>query len=336
MALPIGPTVGILADNLRRRGSVLPISTAAATGWARGLDLPHGGETVIYTGGMYQLIPFITAMGRTQERLADSPLAPYAGLGRLANRVVNLSALMARPGRETRRDYDRVLAAIARLLQRSGLDFGYLYEDELYSGALVYDLGVDHVLAPHARRVAAALRRHGVRRLITVDPHTTHMLASVYPRLVDGFDFEVRSYLEVLAEAQGAGRGPGAEAGPAEHQFGGPGSQRVVIHDSCLYARSMGVLDEPRRLLAGAGVTVIEPDHTGRFTWCCGGPVESLYPRKAHAAAERRLAQLRAVAGMAGQVVTMCPLCLVNLRRVAGDGLKVNDISDYLTQGGER
>jgi Fe-S oxidoreductase len=315
VSLPIGPTVGILADNLRLRGSVLPVPEAGATRWSRGLDLPRGGQTVLYTGGMYQLIPYIAAMGRAQERLADSPLARYAGLGRAANRVVNISAFMARPGEAARAEYDRSLRNISRLLRLAGVGFGYLYGEELYSGALIHDLGMDDALATHAQRVYEVLRKHGVRRLITVDPHTTHMLRSVYPKVVGGYDLEVESYLEVVARA-GLEPRRGLE-------------REVAIHDSCIYARYMNVTGEPRGLLSAAGVTVKEPEFSGRLTWCCGGPIESLYPKKALEGAEKRVEQLKEAAGRA---VTMCPICLVNLRRAGGDGFPVTDISDYLIE----
>jgi Fe-S oxidoreductase len=123
-----------------------------------------------------------------------------SGLGRRANRVVNVLGLAARPPARERAEYDRILADIARLLRSAGVEFGYLYSDDLYAGALAWDMGADEVVAAHARRVAAVFRAHGVREAITVDPHTTTMLRSVYPSLVGGFDVRVRSYLEVLAE----------------------------------------------------------------------------------------------------------------------------------------
>ena len=70
----------------------------------------------------------------------------------------------------------------------------------------------------------------------------------------------------------------------------------------------------------------------GLFTWCCGGPAEALYPAKAAAVAASRVAQLRAVAT---DCVTMCPICLVNLRKSA-DGMRFRDISEYLVEAGAR
>lgn len=141
------------------------------------------------------------------------------------------------------------------------------------------------------------------------------MLRSVYPTLVDGFDVEVKSYLEVLAARDGR---------PAV-----PPVRTAVLHDSCVFARHEGVVDEPRALLERAGVTVLEPESSGRLTWCCGGPVEALYPEKALAQAQRRVEQLRAAGG---ECVTMCPLCLVNLSKAAGGTLALRDISEVLVE----
>jgi Fe-S oxidoreductase len=314
MPLPTATVLGILGDNLARRGSVMPLSERHATRWAKGLGLAKGGDTVIYTGHMYQLIPSIDAMAGLLARLEDSWVTRLFGLGRFVNRFVSLTFFMQLVvSRRKRAEYDAMLRDIAGLLQKAGVSFGYLYGDEMYSGTLAYDEGLDDAFAPHARRVAETFRRHGVRRVITVDPHTTHMLHEVYPRFVPGFDVEVRSYLEVLAE--GAGGAPASADGA------------VVIHDSCVYARYEGIVEAPRLLLRRAGVTVGEPVLTGKATHCCGGPVEVLFPGEAHRIALERVAQLTKVGR---RITTMCPICLVNLRKAAGDGAEVLDISQVL------
>ena len=106
MSLPMRDVVGILGDNLRLRGSVLPISARKATRWTQGLELPRGGETVLYTGQMYQLIPYIERLVGAEQRLGDSPLARFSGLGRRVNRVVNISAFMGRPSKQECAQYD--------------------------------------------------------------------------------------------------------------------------------------------------------------------------------------------------------------------------------------
>jgi Fe-S oxidoreductase len=315
MPLPIAPILGILSDNLRKRGSVLPLSKRAATGWARGLDLPRGGETVLYTGHMYQMLPALEVMSAQMAAFENSTfMNRFFGLGRLFNKFVNLSFFMSlSASSEQKRHSNQVLRDIAGLLRDAGVKFGYLYEDELYAGALVHDEGMDEAFGNHARRVAARLKELGVRRLITVDPHTTNMLRQVYPRYVKDFDIEVQSYLEVLAQGH-----------PAATK---PVNGEVVVHDSCVYARYEKLYDQPRELLRAAGLAVRDPALSGKSTHCCGGPLESLFPGEAHRISGIRVDQLEAEGK---NVVTMCPICKVNLVKAAGDRLVINDIANTL------
>ncbi|TYO93284.1 (Fe-S)-binding protein [Desulfallas thermosapovorans] len=315
MPLPTGDTIGILADNLTLRQSVLPIPAKSATRWAAGLELPRGSKTVLYTGLMYQMIPYIAAMNKAQEDIEDSFLVNFIGLGRRINKLINVSSIMARPSKTMQQAYNQILVNIARLLQQAGVQFGYLYEEELYSGALIYDLGMDHVLKEHAQRVYATFKKYGVKKIITVDPHTTNMLRSVYPTLINGYDLTVQSYMEVLVERNIR---PRSDLNTA-----------VVMHDSCVYARYENVLNEQRTLLARAGVTVKEPANAGKFTMCCGGPAESLFPKKARDQAQKRVEQIKKVALNA---VTMCPICYVNLQKAAGGAVQLEDISSYLVR----
>jgi Fe-S oxidoreductase len=323
MPLPIGDIIGILSDNLRIRKSVMPLSKKRATGWAKGLNLPMGGETVLYTGLMYQLIPSIASMESRMAQLEDSWITRTMRMGRIANRFINTSWFMAWPAREEQEAFDRYLRNIAQVLKAAGVEFGYLYGKELYAGALVCDQGMDEVFRTHAQRVYEVLKQHGVKRVITVDPHTTDMLRSVYPKVIDGYELEVKSYLEVLAEAKPVAKGKLSED--------------VVIHDSCVYARYEDVVDQPRELLEGAGATLKEQEDSGKRTQCCGGPIESLFPSKAKAIAQERIAQLERSG--CKTVAAMCPICLLNLRKAAnGNGATVQDISEYLAQaycGGE-
>jgi hypothetical protein len=315
MPVPIASTLGILGDNLRKRRSALPLGKRTVTAWTRGLDIPRGGETVLYTGQMWQMVPAINAMSRQLGKYENARSAWLFGFARSMNKLVNLTPLLARTDPKERRAFNERLRNIARLLRAAGVAFGYLYENDLYAGALAYDEGLDRGFARHAEFVFRNLKEHGVKRVITVDPHTTNMLRTVYPKLVPDFDIEVRSYLEVLADH------PLTPVKKLE--------RTATIHDSCIYARSEGVLEQPRRLLSKGGLTLAEPELSGKLTFCCGGPLETLFPGKSAEIARRRVDQLRAVNS---QIVTACPLCLANLTRVAPAGVKVRDISEYLAE----
>jgi Fe-S oxidoreductase len=266
---------------------------------------------------MYQLMPSMIALGKILARFEDSPLRHSFGMGRLTNRALSLSRftpLLVK--RADQQAFDAILRDIAFLLAASGVEFGYLYEEEMYAGALAHDEGLCDTFEQHVLKVDAMLRRHGVQHLITVDPHTTNILRSVYPKIVGNGSVKVQSYLEVLAERNGAP--------PLRLE------RSAVIHDSCVYARHEGIIDEPRKLLGEAGIIAREPEYAGTMTFCCGGPIESLFPKKARSIADTRLDQL---AGNGGHVITMCPVCLVNLRdAAAGSEVRVDDIAGSLTE----
>lgn len=316
MTLPTKNVLGILADNLRSRGRVMHLAAHHATAWADGLSIPRGGETVLYTGHMYQLLPGMGVMARRMADFEESWITSFFGLGRVVNKAIDLSAFMAGADPAERAASTARLRGIARLLQVAGVEFGYLYEEELYAGALVHDGGVTDAFEIHAQRVADLLRRHDVRRVICVDPHTLNVMRSVLPLVVKGWDIEVTSYLEVLAADR-----------PALIQ---EVSTELAVHDSCVYARFEGVIEPPRQLLSTAGISLKEPDLSRRMTHCCGGPIESLFPSKAHAIAEKRVEQL--VSTGAPGAVTMCPICLLNLKESAGDEIALRDISDVLVE----
>lgn len=313
MSLPIKDILGILADNLKYRKGVIPLGQGKINSWARGLDIPHGGETVLYTGQMYQLIPSINAMSNVMAKLENSWITRLIGLGRIANRIINLSWFMSLGAGKEQKTYDTALRNIAVLLRKAGVQFSYLYSQELYSGALVYDEGVDDVFAEHARRIYRVLKKNGVKQVITVDPHTTNILKDVYPRFIQGYDLVVRSYLEVLAESS--------------LNCVKPIDLDLVIHDSCIYARHEGIVAQPRDFLKKAGARVHVPELSGRLTHCCGGPLESLFPSRSHTLACNRISQL---AECGSRIVTMCPICLANLKRSAPATTDIQDLSMYL------
>jgi len=304
----------LIADTLRRTGLPFPAPRGAVYRWAEPLRLPSRGRLYIYTGALYQLAPYIEGLRATLDLFSRHPRLASLAL-RAASPLAPLAAAVARPDPEAEEHSRAALTAMARLLQAAGAEPAYLYSDDLYSGILLHDLGMEEEFAEHARRVHARLLERGATRLVTVDPHTTYALSELYPRYVDGYRLEVRSYLEVLVEAVEAGRlsFPGGERGP------------LAIHDPCYYARYLGVVEQPRRLLRAAGYTLAEPRRSGRLTACCGGPVEALSPRLARRVAEARAGEL---ARAARRVATLCPICWANLHGLAG--IEARDAAIYL------
>ncbi len=308
--------IELLAANLKKTRNPFGVPNSQLNAWWR--DQPgftrRPGAPLLFTGLMYQAIPYIEAVTRYLERLEDTPRAGYLRFGSLSRYFPSFllgrgfSCLTSRAAIEPA---NAVLHAISRLLKKSGVDFFYHPEMDFYSGILLYDLGDQEGFVAHARYVARTLRLHRVEKIITVDPHTTYALQELYPKYT-GETFEVQPYFSLLRLSNGGGK---------DHQ-------PVAIHDPCFYGRYLKVSAGPRQVLKSLGVEYQEVRNSGEFTSCCGGPAESVSPALNREILDRRVAELKA---SGAPVVTMCPICLANLLKA---GLAVEDLASLASRYG--
>ncbi len=312
MSYPIEDILSILVDNIVKYGSPFRIDHRRLNRWAYENNLKTGGDTVLYTGLLYQLTPYIEASTRYLAKMGRK----MGTIARLASKLIDLTKLL-RVDEKTVNYVNQVLDNIAKMVKNTYQDIGYLYDKEPYSGVLLYDLGMIRLFENHANRVMDIFRENGVKKVVTIDPHTTHIIRDIYPKYVDGYDLEVINYLNLinLDDLE-----PGLESG-----------EEYVIHDPCIYARIVGIIDKPRELLEKGGAKILEPEYSRQMTYCCGGPIESIYPELSSEIAKKRLRQL---ASKSSKIVTLCPICYINLSRAALDEgmgeVEIRDLASIL------
>ncbi len=97
-----------------------------------------------------------------------------------------------------------------------------------------------------------------------------------------------------------------------------PLNMRATYHDPCHLGRMLGVIEEPRRILRALGVEVVEMQHHGIFSTCCGGGggVLDVERNLAIEVAKNRVRD--AVAVGVNTIITACPTCQPTLLRAAG------------------
>lgn len=257
----------------------LPVDKAACSRWVK--DLPRSGETIIYTSYMYQLGSVFKSYAKLLER--------FSGV-KFASRLASLGGLVVKPRKDELERAHLILNNIVNLLKKSNLEFAYLYDDEPYSGALLLELGFLDEFQIYGKKLLEFFRGRGVRRVITIDPHTTNALLRLKCLLND--DLGVINYLQLIHPVMGEGR--------------------FVMHDSCLYSRYMGMGSEIRGILKESGVSLVEDRMvTAQDTsTCCGAPVESANEELSERIARARAAKLSSVCQ---DVLVACPLCYQNL-----------------------
>ncbi|MHB1813127.1 MAG: (Fe-S)-binding protein, partial [Thermoplasmataceae archaeon] len=155
----------VMMDSLTKNYVPFPIDRSLCSAWTD--TLRKGGETIIYTSFMYQL----SSLFRAYEK----HLSTFARMGG-STRLASLGKFLIKPDRDDLRRGYRILSNISALLLKNGIDHGYLYDDEPYSGGLLLELGMLDQFWDYGSRVLKLMKDHGVRSVITVDPHTTNAM----------------------------------------------------------------------------------------------------------------------------------------------------------------
>lgn len=313
----------------RKAGNPLGAPRSVCYRWALDLGLRRGGDTILYTGCLYQLMAYSGSLVSIYERLGRLGIFMARILYKLSpNLLTWIVSKSVRADKDVAQYAERSLRSIVEILRRSGIDPGYLYEDDIYSGVYLYELGLEEIFAEHANMVYRILISNGAKRIITVDPHTTYILREIYPRFIDSYNIEVLHYIEVI-RAQTIEK----KAAPRESEGSGVGGiiSPPAIHDSCYMVRKLGLYSMIRSKMKG--MKYIEPRNSGLRATCCGGPIEGISPKLALRIAIRRARELADIGS--GRVIVMCPICYVNLKRsfqVIGYRASIQDLSEELAK----
>jgi Fe-S oxidoreductase len=317
----VSEVLSTLRDNIQRVGDPLGMRSVYWNDWAKGLELKRSGETILLTARMYQMLPYIlqvtSLVASAKPFLSRYGFGPLVSLGNrlMGDHIIRLKALRAQ-GLKSKSKH--ALRGVVTALSALGERPAYLYEDEPYSGVLLYDLGLDGFIEGHIKHVYGLLKKHHVKKVIGVDPHTVFMMREIYPKYIEGFDIEVKHYLEILSE--------GSEM--LRKSVRKPLERNPVIHDSCYLTRELGVIEQVRTVLESLGLTVREPENNKLDTACCGGPIEYAYQDLTEKVSRARIRELSAISE---NVVVVCPICLINLSKYEGElGIKVWDVGELL------
>jgi len=297
--------IDLIADNVKKTKSPFGIPKFMANTWWKNTTVDRDGDALLFTGLMYQFMPYIDKTTHYLERYEDSGWANYLSYTKYIPKILSgVGLALMTSGKEKKRS-SQILQNIVKILQKSNVNFGYKPELDDYSGILLYDLGDQGGFVQHAKFVVANLKKAGIKKIITVDPHTTYALKVLYPKYT-GEGFEVKTYFELIDITSNNG------------------SRRVTLHDPCFYGRYLELSDVPQKVLGKLDIECVNVRNSGEFTNCCGGPAESISPKLSKEVLDRRVEELQST-GL--PIIAMCPVCLGNIRNT---GANVEDLSTLI------
>ena len=323
----IAQALSLLKSNIKKTGDPLGFSKPYWTGWADNMPFARSGESLLLTARMYQMLPFVmqtallTESFRPMVKLLSSKVCrnfALMGYNISGEWLIRAKAAKSADARDIGTKANRSLQGIGAALNKVGMNPAYLYDKDPYSGVLLYDLGLENDIIPHMKKVYQLLKNSGAKEIITTDPHTTFMLKEIYPRHISHYDLSVRHYLEIIADR--------IEAIADKKSLNLPES--MVIHDSCVMTRDLGIIQHARRVAEALGIRIQEPENSRENTACCGGPVEYAYPQLSARISGIRIKELEAVCR---DILVACPICMLNLsKHERSENVRVWDIGEVL------
>jgi len=248
----------------------------------------------------------------------------------IRNKLKERSEIVFFPGCTASYVEQDIAVSTARILDKAGIEFGYLGKEEACCGIPMLMAGKWEAFEEIMDHNIAAMKRKGAQTIITACPACRLIWDTYYRRWVEDrgeeYPFHARHYSEVIAEQIALGNfSPEVET-----------KTRVTYHDPCHMGRCSGVYEEPRQLLKSIpGLELREMDFNRDKAHCCGS-VLTLVDDPDIAAKIGKVRVDDALKTGAETLITACPCCRVQLRVTADyygvENLKIRDLATFVAE----
>jgi heterodisulfide reductase subunit D len=189
----------------------------------------------------------------------------------------------------------KIPIALAEVLDRSGVDFTLLGEEEWCCGFPMLGAGLKDMFQAFMEHNLEALRAKGAREVLFSCPSCYQMWREHYPE-----EFRISHATQFIMELITQGRVPLEEV-----------DLTVTYHDPCDLGRGARVFDEPREVIrAIPGIRFVELPNNRENCQCCGGGgnLEMVDAGLSAQIAKRKIEEILSIG--ADAVVTSCQQCV--------------------------
>jgi len=220
----------------------------------------------------------------------------------------------------------KVAQATATILNKAGVEFGILGEQENCCGESIRKTGDEEVFQRLAKENIKTFIDNGVKKIIVSSPHCYHTFKNEYPEFM--VHFEIVHMSQLLFELINEGR----------LEINKDYVKKVTYHDPCYLGRHNGVYDEPREVLKKVpGLELNEMSDSRVDSLCCGGGGGRVWmeTQKGERFSDLRIDQ--AIEVGAEELVTCCPYCITmfedsRLTMGVDDKIVIKDLTEVILE----
>ena len=221
--------------------------------------------------------------------------------------------------------YKKVSVAFSKLMQKAGVDFRILGNEEKCNGDTARRLGNEYLAQMLIKENIETLNGYGVKKIVTACPHCFNSLKNEYKQF--GGNFEVLHHTQLLESLLSAGK----------LTINDKNTSITTYHDSCYIGRYNNEYNAPRNILSKTAKNVIEPVRKKSNGFCCGAGGGRMFLEDAEG---KRINELRTeeLLNTGAEVISSaCPFCMTMLTDGVkhfekSDSVAVKDITEILLE----
>jgi len=208
------------------------------------------------------------------------------------------------------------LIASAKLLQRAGVKFATLGQEEPCCGSTLMRVGQREAYDELAKKNVERFESLGIKKIVTACPGCYTALRKQVEE--HGSRIQVVHVSQEIAGLVKSGKLDVRKS-----------HERMTYHDPCHLGRLGGVFEEPRDIVKEVA-TLVEMPNNRYESRCCGAGagLQSAFPKLSRELASKRISEAKATG--ATTLVTSCPFCETQLRTIPG--IRVIDLMELLLE----